>query len=74
MLINNTDKPLPWRFDLTNADPDLEEGVFKFLRPDGSPYVTLEGEEAIMGTLQPEQKVGVGVCFSPREFRPDWLE
>lgn len=67
VLINNSDKPLPWAFDLRNADPDLEEGIFRFVRPDGSPYFNAERREAVQGILQPEQKVGVGICFSPCE-------
>ncbi|KAK3096977.1 hypothetical protein FSP39_005325 [Pinctada imbricata] len=69
VLVNNSDKPLKWMFDLSAKIRVLEEGILKFTHPSGAPFVVMGTEESkgIEGTLDPGQKQDISIAFCPKE-------
>jgi len=63
-VINSSKRDLSWALDISCACKALEEGVFRFLRKDGTPFMTF-GAGAIRGTLEPCQSEPICVMFSP---------
>ena len=62
--MNNSDKELRWDLDLSQVNPVLEEGIFKFLHASGTPFLTYE-DGGVGGKLEPGQTYGLGVMFCP---------
>ncbi|KAL5010428.1 hypothetical protein ScPMuIL_012733 [Solemya velum] len=69
LLVNNSDKPLKWTFDLRNSNKALDEGVIKFLHSSGVPFVSLNQKEnkGVEGTLNPGETQKILVMFCPKE-------
>lgn len=67
LVINSSKRSLCWALDISCACKALEEGVFKFLRKDGTPFLTF-GAGGIRGTLEPCQSEPICVMFSPGSF------
>lgn len=67
VLVNNSDKPIKWAFDLSMPNKALELGILKFVHPSGVPFVVMGGEESkgIEGVLEPEKSQAVTVIFCP---------
>ena len=64
LLVNNSDKPLKWTFDLRDCNDALEEGNFKFLHSSGMPFLS-HGGGGVEGSLEPGQTTTVNVLFCP---------
>lgn len=67
LVINSSKRNLCWALDISCASKALEEGVFKFLRKDGTPFLTF-GAGGIRGTLEPCQSEPICVMFTPGWF------
>ncbi|XP_052708553.1 cilia and flagella-associated protein 47-like isoform X1 [Crassostrea angulata] len=69
ILVNNSDKPLKWMFNLSEKCEALDEGIFKFTHPSGVPFVVMSGEESkgIEGTLEPGKTQQISVIFCPKK-------
>lgn len=67
ILVNNSDKPLKWMFNLSEKCETLDEGIFKFTHPSGVPFVVMSGQESkgIEGTLDPGKTQQISVIFCP---------
>lgn len=70
ILVNNSDKPLKWMFNLSEKCETLDEGIFKFTHPSGVPFVVMSGEESkgIEGTLEPGKTQQISVIFCPSMY------
>lgn len=70
ILVNNSDKPLKWMFNLSEKCETLDEGIFKFTHPSGVPFVVMSGEESkgIEGTLEPGKTQQISVIFCPSTY------
>ena len=62
--MNNSDTNLKWAVNLAEGNQILEEGVFKFLRSSGMPFLS-HGEGGVEGSLDPGQTQSLGVLFCP---------
>lgn len=70
ILVNNSDKPLKWMFNLSEKCETLDEGIFKFTHPSGVPFVVMSGQESkgIEGTLDPGKTQQISVIFCPSMY------
>ena len=68
LLVNNSDKYLGWSLDLSASGKAMEEGIFRFLMPNGMPFMSFkEGGAAVKDTLAPGETYPLGVMFCPGE-------
>ncbi|XP_033635373.1 cilia- and flagella-associated protein 47-like isoform X1 [Asterias rubens] len=68
LLVNNSDKYLGWSLDLSASGKAMEEGIFRFLMPNGMPFMSFkEGGAAVKDTLAPGETYPLGVMFCPEE-------
>ncbi|XP_022089961.1 cilia- and flagella-associated protein 47-like isoform X2 [Acanthaster planci] len=68
LLVNNSYKNLKWSLDLRSCGKAMEEGIFRFLMPNGMPFLSLkEGGGSVKDTLAPGETYPLGVMFCPDE-------
>ncbi|XP_071134806.1 cilia- and flagella-associated protein 47-like isoform X3 [Mytilus edulis] len=69
VMVNNSDQPIKWTFDLSMPNKALDLGILKFVHPTGTPFVVMGGTESkgIEGTIEPEKTQGVSIIFCPKE-------
>lgn len=65
--MNISKKDIQWSLKLACDNKLLQEGVFKFLQKDGTPYPTT-GSQGTCGKLEPNQTEAVCIMFSPGEW------
>ncbi|XP_077977423.1 cilia- and flagella-associated protein 47-like [Glandiceps talaboti] len=65
MMVNNSDKELKWCLDLNKSNKALEEGVFRFLHPNGTPFLSVDSEQGVGGYLKPGETFALGILFCP---------
>lgn len=72
-MVNNSDQPIKWTFDLSMPNKALDLGILKFVHPTGTPFVVMGGTESkgIEGTIEPEKTQGVSIIFCPSMYHPD---
>ena len=63
-LANVSDRVLEWSLDLDNCCRVIEDGIFKFVRESGAPFLTYNGG-GVGGKLDPGETFELGVFFCP---------
>ncbi|XP_041462969.1 cilia- and flagella-associated protein 47-like isoform X1 [Lytechinus variegatus] len=68
MLVNNSAKRLDWSLDLRSCGKAMEEGIFRFVRSNGVPFLTFEkGRQEVKEGLDPGEVYTMGCMFCPEE-------
>ncbi|XP_072178621.1 cilia- and flagella-associated protein 47-like [Diadema setosum] len=68
MLVNNSTKRLEWALDLRSCGKAMEEGIFRFVRSNGVPFLTFEkGRQEVKETLETGEVYTLGCMFCPEE-------
>lgn len=66
MLANVSDRILEWSLDLDNCGQAIDDGVFRFVRESGAPFLTHNGG-GVGGKLHPGETFELGIYFCPGE-------
>ena len=64
VLVNNSDRKLKWALDLSKGNQILDDGVFKFLRSGGVPFLGF-GEGRVEGYLDAGETTVLNIVFCP---------
>ena len=66
MLVNNSARKLEWALNLRSCGKAMEEGIFRFVRSNGVPFLTFEkGRQEVKESLEPGEVYYLGCMFCP---------